>query len=178
MAGPGVREESATAAAPSVKGESEAMAGPRVKDESEKRYDWSHEEWAVNVHLKTAEDFEEWLNRETKYYIRANAGFYGQCVVVCIESKGDEFLCYVDYYKGKFPPWYNAEELSKLDIDELRKEPAEIKWDGWEWTTLKKDDFPLRLKEVIFLYPPQQPTIPWLFLSPEESGLADMEISE
>ena len=82
MAGRGVREESATVAGQSVQGESEPMAGPRVKDDSEKRYDWSHEEWAVNVNLKTADDFEEWLNRETKYYIRANAGFYGQCVIV------------------------------------------------------------------------------------------------
>ena len=62
-------------------------------------------------------------------------------------------------------------------IDELRKEPAKIKWDeDWEWTTLRKTDFPLRLKEVVFLYPPQEPAIPWLFLSPEESGLDKMKI--
>jgi|GEM_PF-5662817 len=152
------------------------MPGPRVKQETEKRYNWSHEEWEVGVDFKSADEFEDWLNKETKYYIRANAGFYGQCVVVCIESKGDEFLAYVDYYKGKFPPWYGAEELAVLDIDELRNERAEIKWDDWEWTTLRKDDFPLRLKEVIFLYPPQEPAMPWLFLSPEESGLAQMEI--
>jgi hypothetical protein len=160
-----------------VEEETETTAGIRVQKESEKRYQWSHEEWAVDVDLKTADEFEEWLNKETKYYIRANAGFYGQCVIVCIESKGDEFLCYVDYYKGKFPPWYTAEELAVLDIDELRMEPAKVKWDEtWEWTTLRKDDFPLRLKEVIFLYPPQEPAIPWLFLSPEESGLADTDI--
>ncbi len=152
------------------------MPGPRVKQETEKRYEWSHEEWEVSVDFKSADEFEDWLNKETKYYIRANAGFYGQCVVVCIESKGDEFLAYVDYYKGKFPQWYGAEELAVLDIDELRNERAEIKWDDWEWTTLRKDDFPLRLKEVIFLYPPQEPAMPWLFLSPEESGLAQMEI--
>lgn len=152
------------------------MAGLKVKAESEKRFAWSHEEWVVDLDLKTSDEFEEWLNAETKYYIRANSGFYGQCVIVCIESNDDEFLCYVDYYKGKFPPWYTAEELSELDIDKLRLEPAKIKWDDWEWTTLRKDDFPLRLKEVIFLYPPQEPTIPWLFLSPEESGLAEMEI--
>ena len=160
----------------SVKEESQTMAGIRVLEESEKRFKWAHEQWAVNLNFKTADEFEEWLNKETKYYIRANAGFYGQCVIVCIESKGDEFLCYVDYYKGHFPPWYTAEELAVLDIDELRLEPAKIKWDDWEWTTLRKDDFPLRLKEVIFLYPPQQPTIPWLFLSPEESGLTTMEL--
>jgi len=143
--------------------------GLRVKEESEKRFAWSHEEWAVRVDLKTADEFEEWLNKETKYYIRANCGFYGQCVIVCIESKGDEFLCYVDSYKGKFPPWYTAGELAALDIDELRKEPAKIKWDeDWEWTTLRKGDFPLRLKEVIFLYPPQEPVMPWL--------LAEMEL--
>jgi hypothetical protein len=153
------------------------MAGQRVKDESEKRYDWSHEEWEVDVDLESADQFEDWLNQETKYFIRANAGFYGQCIIVRIESKGDDFLCYVDYYKGKFPPWYGAEELAALDIDELRNEPAQVKWDeAWEWTTLRKDDFPLRLTEVIFLYPPQEPAIPWLFLSPEESGLATMEI--
>jgi len=148
----------------------------RVKDESQKRFAWSHEEWAVHVDLKTADELEEWLNKETKYYIRANCGFYGQCVIVCIESKGDEFLCYVDSYKGKFPPWYTAEELASLDIDELRKEPSRVKWDDWEWTTLRREDFPLRLKEVIFLYPPQEPVMPWLFLSPEESGLAEMDI--
>ena len=171
-----IEEDSAAIAGLSDKGESEPMDGIKVKDEAEKRFAWSHEEWAVNVHLETADDFEEWLNKETKYYIRANAGFYGQCVIVCIESMGDEFLCYVDYYKGKFPPWYTAQELSDLDIDELRKEPAAVKWDSWEWTTLQRDDFPLRLKEVIFMYPPQEPTIPWLFLSPEESGLAEMDI--
>ena len=152
------------------------MAGQTVKKEGEKRYNWSHEEWAVSEDFETSDAFEEWLNQETKYYIRANAGFYGQCVVVCIESQGDEFLAYVDYYKGKFPPWYTAEELAVLDIDELRNEPAAIKWDDWEWTTLRKDDFPLHLKEIIFLYPPQEPAIPWLFLSPEESGLAEMEL--
>lgn len=151
--------------------------GVRVKEESEKRFAWSHEEWAVRLELATADEFEEWLNKETEYYIRANCGFYGQCVIVCIESKGEEFLCYVDSYKGKFPPWYTAEELSQLDIDELRKQPAKIKWDDdWEWTTLRKADFPLRLTEVIFIYPPQEPVMPWLFLSPEESGLAEMEI--
>lgn len=151
------------------------MAKITVKKESEKRFNWSHEEWEVSENPKTSDEFEEWLNKETKYFIRANAGFYGQCVIVCIESKGDEFLCYVDYYKGKYPPWYSAEELAVLDIDELRKEPAKVKWDvEWEWTTLRKEDFPLKLKEVIFLYPPQEPTIPWLFLSPEESGLANM----
>lgn len=147
-----------------------------VKNASEKRYDWSHEEWALDLRFEDADSFEEWLNAETPYYIRANAGFYGQCIIVCIESNNDEFLCYVDYYKGKFPPWYDAAELAVLDIDELRKEAAQVKWDDWEWTTLRKDDFPLRLKEVIFLYPPQEPTIPWLFLSPEESGLASMEL--
>jgi hypothetical protein len=152
------------------------MAGLKVKDESAKRFAWSYEEWVVDLDLKTSDEFEDWLNAETKYYIRANAGFYGQCVIVCIESKDDEFLAYVDYYKGKFPPWYTAEELAVLDIDKLRLEPATIKWDDWEWTTLRRDDFPLRLKEVIFLYPPQEPTIPWLFLSPEESGLAEMEL--
>ena len=152
------------------------MVDIKVKEESEKRFSWSHEEWALSLNLKTADEFEAWLNKETKYFIRANAGFYGQCAIVCIESKGDEFLCYVDYYKGHYPPWYTAEELAVLDIDELRKEPAKIKWDDWEWTTLKKDDFPLRLKEVIFLYPPQEPVMPWLFLSPEESGLANMQL--
>ena len=152
------------------------MAKISVKEESQKRFKWSHEEWAVDVNLKTADEFEEWLNKETKYFIRANAGFYGQCVIVCIESHDDEFLCYVDYYKGNYPPWYTAEELAVLDIDELRKQPAKIKWDNWEWTTLKKDDFPLRMKEVVFLYPPQEPVIPWLFLPPEESGLAKMQI--
>ena len=152
------------------------MDGIKVKEESEQRFSWSHEEWALSQDLKTSDEFEAWLNKETKYFIRANAGFYGQCVIVCIESKGDEFLCYADYYKGHYPPWYTAEELSVLDIDELRKEPAKVKWDDWEWTTLKKDDFPLRLKEVIFLYPPQEPVMPWLFLSPEESGLANMKL--
>jgi len=152
------------------------MTATRVKTESEKRYKWSHEERAVNLSFKTAEEFEDWLNKETKYYLRANCGFYGQCVIVVIESKGDEFQCYVDYYKGKFPAWYTAEELAALDIDELRKEPARIKWEDWEWTTLRKTDFPLRLKEVIFIYPPQTPVIPWLFLSPEESGLATMKL--
>lgn len=171
----GISEDSAGAVAP-VEAESGAAVEPKVKDESEKRFEWSHEEWAVDVDLDTAEAFEEWLHRETKYYIRANAGFYGQCVIVCIESKGDEFLCYVDYYKGKFPPWYSAEELAVLDIDELRHEAPQVKWDEWEWTTLQKNDFPLRLKEVIFLYPPQEPTMKWLFLSPEESGLAEMDI--
>ena len=154
------------------------MAGIRVKEKSEKRYEWSHEEWAIDQkNFKTSDEFEEWLNKETKYYIRANAGFYGQCVIAAIESKDDDFLVYVDYYKGKYPPWYNAEELAVLDIDELRKEPAKIKWDeGWEWTTLRKDDFPLRLNEIIFMYPPQEPTIPWLFLSPEEIGLSKMQI--
>lgn len=147
-----------------------------VKEQSEKRFNWSYEEWAVNLDFRTADEFEEWLDKETKYFIRANCGFYGQCAIVCIESKGDEFLCYVDYYKGNFPPWYTADELAELDIDNLGKKPAKIKWDHWEWTTLRKDDFPLRLKEVIFLYPPQEPVIPWLFLSPEESGLAEMEI--
>src|SRR5205809_963302 len=93
------------------------MAGLKIKHESEKRFAWSHEEWVVDLDLKTSDDFEEWLNAETTYYIRANSGFYGQCVIVCIESKDDEFLCYVDYYKGKFPPWYTAQELSDLDID-------------------------------------------------------------
>lgn len=153
------------------------MAAIKVKEKSQKRYEWSHEEWAVSKDFNTSDEFEAWLNKETKYYIRANAGFYGQCVIVGIESKDDEFLCYVDYYKGKYPPWYDAEELAVLDIDELRKEPAKVKWDAdWEWTTLRKDDFPLHLKEIIFMYPPQEPTIPWLFLSPEESGLAKMEI--
>ena len=152
------------------------MAGFKVRDDSEKRYQWSYEEWVVDLDLKTSDEFEDWLNAETKYYIRANAGFYGQCVIVCIESKDDEFLAYVDYYKGKFPPWYTAEELAELDIDKLRLEPAQVKWEDWEWTTLRKDDFPLRLKEVIFMYPPQEPTIPWLFLSPEESGLAEMDV--
>jgi hypothetical protein len=152
------------------------VAKPRVIKEGEKRYRWSHEEWAVDEDFKTSDDFEDWLNKETPYFIRANAGFYGQCVVVHIESKGDEFLAYVDYYKGKFPPWYTAEELAGLDIDKLSKEPAKVKWDEWEWTTLRKDDFPLRLKHIIFMYPPQEPAIPWLFLSPEESGLAAMEI--
>ena len=152
------------------------MTATRVKTESEKRYKWSHEERAVNLSFKTAEEFEDWLNKETKYYLRANCGFYGQCVIVVIESKGDEFQCYVDYYKGKFPAWYSAEELAVLDIDKLGKEPARIKWDDWEWTTLRKTDFPLRLKEVIFIYPPQTPVIPWLFLSPEESGLATMKL--
>lgn len=159
-----------------VREETAAAAAPAVRADGEKRFAWSHEEWAVDQSFETADEFEAWLNRETRYYIRANAGFYGQCVIVCIESKGDEFLAYVDYYKGKFPPWYTAEELAVLDIDELRKEPAHIKWDEWEWTTLRKDDFPLRLKEVVFMYPPQDPTIPWLFLSPEESGLANMDI--
>jgi|SRR3972149_4805030 len=152
------------------------MTATRVKTESEKRYKWSHEERAVNLSFKTAEEFEDWLNKETKYYLRANCGFYGQCVIVVIESKGDEFQCYVDYYKGKFPAWYSAEELAVLDIDKLGKEPARIKWEDWEWTTLRKTDFPLRLKEVIFIYPPQTPVIPWLFLSPEESGLATMKL--
>ncbi len=159
-----------------VRDDAATAADTRVKGDAEKRFTWSHEEWSVDLSFASAEEFEAWLNKETKYYIRANAGFYGQCVIVCIESRDDEYLCYVDYYKGKFPPWYTAEELSVLDIDELRKEPAHIKWDDWEWTTLRKDDFPLRLKEVIFMYPPQQPTIPWLFLSPEESGLANMDI--
>ncbi|MPZ70190.1 MAG: hypothetical protein GEU71_11785 [Actinobacteria bacterium] len=152
------------------------MAAFRVKGESEKRFNWSHEEWAINMDFKTADEFEEWLNKETKYFIRANSGFYAQCVIVCIESKDDEFLCYVDYYKGKFPPLYTADELAALDIDELGKQPAKVKWDDWEWTTLRKDDFPLHLKEIIFVYPPQEPVIPWLFLPPEESGLATMEI--
>ncbi|MCW5657077.1 MAG: hypothetical protein KIT60_05200 [Burkholderiaceae bacterium] len=152
------------------------MANIKVKKEGDKRFSWSHEEWALDTKIETADEFESWLNKETKYFIRANAGFYGQCVIVCIESKGDEFLAYVDYYKGNFPPHYTAEELAALDIDELRKEPAKVKWDDWEWTTLRRDDFPARLKEVIFLYPPQEPAIPWLFLSPEESGLDKMEI--
>lgn len=152
------------------------MTDINQRKDNEKRYSWSHEEWTLSTNFETADEFEAWLNKETKYFIRANAGFYGQCVIVCIESKGDEFLAYVDYYKGKYPPWYTAEELAVLNIDELRKEPAKIKWDNWEWTTLKKDDFPLRLKEVIFLYPPQEPVMPWLFLSPEESGLDKMEI--
>src|SRR5205823_13627392 len=109
------------------------MAGLKVKDESAKRFEWSYEEWEVDLDLKTSDEYEDWLNAETKYFIRANSGFYGQCVIVCIESKDDEFLCYVDYYKGKFPPWYTAEELAVLDIDELRLEPARIKWDDWEW---------------------------------------------
>lgn len=152
------------------------MADIKVKKDDDKRFSWSHEEWKLSVDFKTSDEFEDWLNKETKYFIRANAGFYAQCVIVCVESKGDEFLCYVDYYKGKYPPWYSAEELAVLDIDELRKEPAKVKWEDWEWTTLKQDDFPLRLKEVIFLYPPQEPVMPWLFLSPEESGLAKMDI--
>ncbi|EWS54793.1 MULTISPECIES: hypothetical protein [unclassified Methylibium] len=152
------------------------MAEIKVKKDDDKRFSWSHEEWKLSVDFKTSDEFEDWLNKETKYFIRANAGFYAQCVIVCVESKGDEFLCYVDYYKGKYPPWYSAEELAVLDIDELRKEPAKVKWEDWEWTTLKQDDFPLRLKEVIFLYPPQEPVMPWLFLSPEESGLAKMDI--
>src|SRR5205807_438721 len=49
------------------------MAGLKVKDESEKRFAWSHEEWVVDLDLKTSDEFEEWLNAETKYYIRANA---------------------------------------------------------------------------------------------------------
>lgn len=152
------------------------MAQTRVKKEAEKRFKWSHEEWELKQEFGTAEEFEAWLNKETKYYIRANCGFYANCVVVAIESKGDEFLCYVDYYKGKFPAWYSADELAALDIDKLGKEPAHIKWDDWEWTTLRKTDFPLVLKEVIFMYPPQKPVIPWLFLSPEESGLAKMKL--
>tara|TARA_R110002094_G_scaffold88709_1_gene91882 strand:+ start:343 stop:804 length:462 start_codon:yes stop_codon:yes gene_type:complete len=153
------------------------MSKITVKKESEKRFSWTHEEWALSEDFKTADEFEEWLNKETKYFIRANAGFYAQCVIVCIESKGDEFLCYVDYYKGNFPPYYSAQELATLDIDKLGKEPAKIKWDrDWEWTTLRKEDFPLRLKEVMFIYPPQEPVMPWLFLSPEDSGLAEMDI--
>lgn len=152
------------------------MAELRIKEEAQKRFNWSHEEWAVSLDFDTADEFEYWLNKETNYFIRANAGFYAQCVIVCIESKGDEFLCYVDYYKGNFPPLYTADELANLDIDKLGKEPAKIKWDDWEWTTLRKDDFPLHLKEVIFLYPPQEPVMPWLFLSPEESGLATMDV--
>ncbi|WP_339753468.1 hypothetical protein [uncultured Marinobacter sp.] len=153
------------------------MSKIKVKNESEKRFGWTHEEWALSVDFETADEFEEWLNKETKYFIRANSGFYAQCVIVCIESKADEFLCYVDYYKGNFPPFYSAGELAVLDIDELGKEPAKIKWDeDWEWTTLRKDDFPLRLKEVMFIYPPQEPVMPWLFLSPEDSGLAKMDI--
>src|SRR3712207_6727355 len=112
--------------------DSETAAGPRVKGESEKRFEWSHEEWAVDLNFETADEFEDWLNENTHYFIRANSGFYGQCVIVCVESKDDEFLCYVDYYKGKFPPWYTAEELAELDIDKLRLEPAKIKWDDWE----------------------------------------------
>jgi hypothetical protein len=172
----GEAERNPTLSGVIVKEDHETTPGLRIQPDDEKRFEWSHEEWAVNLSFKTAEDFEDWLNQETRYFIRANAGFYGQCVIVCIESKGDEFLCYVDYYKGKFPPWYTAEELAELDIDKLGTEPAKIKWDDWEWTTLRKDDFPLRLKEVIFIYPPQQPAIPWLFLSPEDSGLAEMDI--
>lgn len=148
----------------------------KVKKDGQKRFSWSHEEWTLSKNFETAEEFETWLGNESKYFIRHNSGFYCQCVIVCIESKGDEFLAYVDTYKGKYPPWYTAEELAVLDIDKLRNEPAKIKWDDWEWTTLRKDDFPLHLKEVVFLYPPQEPAIPWLFLSPEESGLDKMEV--
>jgi hypothetical protein len=104
--------------------------------------------------------------------VRANCGFYANCVILGVETKNDEFLCYVDFYKGKFPAWYSAEEMAALDIDKLGKERARIKWDNWEWTTLKREDFPLRMKEVIYIYPPQTPLIPWLFLDPDESGLA------
>lgn len=153
------------------------MTDIKVKKVAEKRFAWSHEEWALSKNFQSADEFETWLSNESKYFIRCNSGFYAQCVIVCIESKGDEFLAYVDAYKGKYPPWYTAEELAVLDIDELRKQPAKIKWDeDWEWTTLRKTDFPLRLKEVVFLYPPQEPAMPWLFLSPEESGLDKMKI--
>jgi len=149
-----------------------AMLAIQVKSADKKRYSWSYEEWHVDVKLETPDELEDWLNRETKYYVRANCGFYANCVILGVETKSDEFLCYVDFYKGKFPPWYSAEEMAALDIDKLGKERARIKWDNWEWTTLKRDDFPLRMKEVIYIYPPQTPLIPWLFLAPDESGLA------
>ena len=150
----------------------ETMTAIRVKREDQKRYTWSHEEWGVDLNLKTPEELEDWLNRETKYYLRAHGGFYANCVILVVKTKGDEFQCYVDFYKGKFPSWYTAEEMAVLDLDKLGKERAHIKWEDWEWTTLKKEDFPVHVTEVIYLYPPQKPLIPWLFLAPDESGLA------
>jgi len=150
--------------------------GFEVTEKAEQRFSWGHEEWAGAAAFETADEFEDWLNQHTSYYIRANAGFYAQCVIVCVETRDDQFLAYVDYYKGHYPPYYTPEEMVSLDIDELRKERAQIKWEDWEWTTLRKEDFPLVVKEVTFIYPPQDPVMPWLFLAPEESGLAEMEI--
>jgi hypothetical protein len=43
-----------------------AMLATQVKPAGEKRYSWSHEEWNVDVELKTPDELEDWLNRETK----------------------------------------------------------------------------------------------------------------
>jgi len=134
----------------------------QVKPAEEKRYPWSYEERRVDVNLKTPDELEDWLNGETKYYRRANSGFYCNCVILVVKEKGKEFQCYVDFYKGRFPAWYTPEEMAVLDIDKLATERAKIKWD-WEWTTVTKEDFPLHVKEVIYMIGPQTPVFPWLF---------------
>lgn len=131
----------------------------------EKRFPWSYEEKKVDISINTPEELERWLNQETKYYLQCNAGFYANCVVLVTEKAGKEQLYYVDFYKGKFPPYYTAEELSQLDMSKLAKEPAKIKWD-WEWTTVSPDDFPLQVKECIYPQAPQTPVIPWLWNAP------------
>ena len=64
------------------------MAEIKIKKASEKRYDWSHEEWALDLSFETSDEFEEWLNKETKYYIRANAGFYGNLLAADTDAAG------------------------------------------------------------------------------------------
>lgn len=131
----------------------------------EKRFPWSYDEKKVDKRFSTPEELEQWLNREIKYYQLAIAGFYGNCVMLVTEKAGAEQLYYVDFYKGKFPPYYTAEELANLDMEKLYKEPAKIRWD-WEWTTLSKADFPIQVKQCVYVLDPQEPAIPWLWPGP------------
>ena len=134
----------------------------------QKRFPWSPEEKVVNTEFSSPEKLEQWLNQETKYYLRCNAGFDGNCVILVTEKAGKEKCYYVDFFKGKFPPWYTPEELAALDMDKLARGPAKIKWD-WEWTTISPKDFPVYVKECIYMLEPQTPAIPWLFLGAHQS---------
>lgn len=129
---------------------------------TKKRFDWSYQELDVNETFSSPDQLEEWLNRNTQYYLKCQSGFYGNTVALIVEEAGEQRLRYVDYYKGSFPPWYTPEEKEKLDMEELARQPARIKWD-WDWTTITAQDFPLRVKECIFMFEPQNPLLPFLF---------------
>lgn len=131
-----------------------------------KRFDFAQEYRELDVTLKTPEELEQWLNKETKYYLQCNAGFYGNNVIFLVEKNGKEKYCYVDYHKGKYPPSYTPEEYKDLDMNKIWREPAVVRWD-WEWTTISKEEFPLHVKEAIWVLPPQTPVIPWLWNPPE-----------